>query len=71
MNASSHHSKVKVTLTLSDPVFVAGGLISGKVEVESHADLDCLLGIGIMMVELYAIEGQCLRFHPLIFLLNP
>lgn len=63
MNASSHHSKVKVTLTLSDPVFVAGGLISGKVEVESHADLDCLLGIGIMMVELYAIEEIISRDH--------
>lgn len=63
MNASSHHSKVKVTLTLSDPVFVAGGLISGKMEIESHADLDCLLGIGIMMVELYAIEDIISRDH--------
>ena len=70
MNASSHHSKVKVTLTLSDPVFVAGGIISGKMEVESHADLDCLLGIGAMMVELHAIEGKFLPLHRLARLLT-
>ena len=58
MNASPHHSKVKVTLTLSDPVYVSGGRISGKMEIESRADLDSLLGIGMMMVELYAIQGR-------------
>jgi hypothetical protein len=57
MNASPHHSKVQVTLTLSDPVYVSGGNISGKMEVESRADLDSLLGIGVVMVELYAIQG--------------
>lgn len=57
MNASPHHSKLKVTLTLSDPVYVAGEHISGKMEVESRADIDSLLGIGVMMVELYAIQG--------------
>ena len=31
-------------------------------EVDSHSDLDCLLGIGVMMVELYAIEGNALDF---------
>ncbi|KIJ14386.1 hypothetical protein PAXINDRAFT_116058 [Paxillus involutus ATCC 200175] len=56
MNASPHHSKVQVTLTLSDPVYVSGGNISGKMEVESRADLDSLLGIGVVMVELYAIQ---------------
>lgn len=58
MNASPHHSKVKVTLALSDPVYVSGGHISGKMEVESRTDLDSLLGIGLMMVELYAIQGR-------------
>lgn len=58
MNASPHHSKVKVTLTLSDPVYVSGTHISGKMEIESRADLDSLLGIGVMMVELYAIQGR-------------
>ncbi|KAG9316882.1 hypothetical protein JVU11DRAFT_2958 [Chiua virens] len=56
MNASPHHSKVKVTLTLSDPVYVSGGHISGKMQVESRADLDSLVGVGVMMVELYAIQ---------------
>ncbi|KAF8556498.1 hypothetical protein OG21DRAFT_1506414 [Imleria badia] len=56
MNASPHHSKVKVTLTLSDPVYVSGEHISGKMDVESRADIDSLLGIGVMMVELYAIQ---------------
>ncbi|KIJ62924.1 hypothetical protein HYDPIDRAFT_188824 [Hydnomerulius pinastri MD-312] len=63
MNASPHHSKVKVTLTLSDPVFVSGGNISGKLEVESRADLDSILGIGVMMVELYAIQEINSRDH--------
>lgn len=58
MNASPHHSKVKVALTLSDPVYVSGGNISGKMEVESRADLDSLLGMGTMMVELYATQGR-------------
>ena len=70
MSTSSHHSKVKITLTLSDPVFVAGGIISGRMEVESHADLDCLLGIGAMMVELHAIEGKFLPLHRLTCLLT-
>ncbi|KAG6372199.1 hypothetical protein JVT61DRAFT_7992 [Boletus reticuloceps] len=56
MNASPHHSKVKVTLALSDPVYVSGTPISGKMEVESRADLDSLLGIGVMMVELHAAQ---------------
>lgn len=63
MNASEHHSKVKVTLTLSDPIFVAGRCISGKMEVESRADLDSLLGIGAMTVELYGIEEIISQDH--------
>jgi len=55
MNASPFHSKVKVSLTLSDPVFVAGNVISGKMEMECKADTG--LGIGIMVVELVAIQG--------------
>lgn len=64
MNASPHHSKVKVTLTLSDPVYVSGAYISGKMDVESRADLDSLLGIGVMMVELYAIQGRGSSLQP-------
>ncbi|KII84382.1 hypothetical protein PLICRDRAFT_69836, partial [Plicaturopsis crispa FD-325 SS-3] len=56
MNASPHHSKVKVSLTLSDPLYVAGNHISGKMEMECRADKG--LGIGVMMVELFAIQGM-------------
>ncbi|KIK82288.1 hypothetical protein PAXRUDRAFT_832297 [Paxillus rubicundulus Ve08.2h10] len=63
MNASPHHSKVQVTLTLSDPVYVSGGNISGKMEVESRADLGSLLGIGVVMVELCAIQEVNSRDH--------
>lgn len=55
MNASPHHSKVKATLTLADPLVVAGGMVSGKLEVECKADKG--LGISVVMVELFAIEG--------------
>jgi len=55
MNALPFHSKVKVSLSLSDPIFVAGSVISGKMEMECKADAG--LGIGIMMVELFAIQG--------------
>jgi len=55
MNASSHHPKVKLTTTLADPVYVAGTCVSGKLEMECRADKG--LGIGIMMVELFAIQG--------------
>lgn len=55
MNSSSSHPKVKLSLSLSDPVYVAGTSISGKLEVECKAESG--LGIGTMMVELFAIQG--------------
>lgn len=55
MNASPHHSKVKVSMTLANPIFVAGGHISGKMEMECRADKG--LGISVMMVELFASQG--------------
>lgn len=58
MNASPHHPKVKVSITLSDPMFVAGGAVTGKMEVECRADRG--LGIGIIMAELFAVEGALL-----------
>lgn len=61
MNASPNHSKVKVSLALSDAVYVAGGFVSGKMEMECKAGAGTgpgdTLGIGIMMVELVAIQG--------------
>jgi hypothetical protein len=55
MNASPHHSKVKVSLAFSDPFYIAGGAVTGKMELESRSDKG--LGIGTIMVELVALEG--------------
>lgn len=57
MNASPHHAKVKVSLQLADSMYVAGNAITGKVQLECKADKG--LGIGVVMVELYAVEGLC------------
>ncbi|KAF8800463.1 hypothetical protein BYT27DRAFT_7262865 [Phlegmacium glaucopus] len=56
MNSSPYHSKVKITTTLSDPTFVAGNFVSGKLDMECRADRG--LGIGILMVELFAIQDH-------------
>ncbi|KAG5652607.1 hypothetical protein H0H81_004389 [Sphagnurus paluster] len=55
MNSSPYHSKVKVSMTLAHQTFVAGKFVSGKMEMECRADKG--LGIGIMMVELFATQG--------------
>ena len=59
MNSSPHHSKVRITTALSDPTFVAGNFVSGKLDMECRADKG--LGIGILMVELFAIQGSSSR----------
>ena len=56
MNATPHHSKVKVSVTLSDSFYIAGNAVTGKMELESRADKG--LGLGIIVVELVAIEGR-------------
>lgn len=56
MNASPYHSKVKVTLKFADTEFAAGGMVTGKIELECKAEKG--LGINVIMVELYAIEGE-------------
>ncbi|EIM90720.1 uncharacterized protein STEHIDRAFT_165243 [Stereum hirsutum FP-91666 SS1] len=61
MNASPNHPKVKVSITLSDPTFVAGGAVTGKMEMECKTDKG--LGIGIIMVELFAVEELTSRDH--------
>ncbi|KAI0248483.1 hypothetical protein BJV78DRAFT_1284744 [Lactifluus subvellereus] len=61
MNATPHHSKVKVSVILSDPFYIAGDAITGKMELESRADIG--LGLGIIMVELVAIEELTSRDH--------
>ena len=55
MNATPHHSKVRLSVTLSDKFYIAGDAITGKMELESRADTG--LGLGIIAVELIAIEG--------------
>ncbi|TFK21478.1 hypothetical protein FA15DRAFT_623931 [Coprinopsis marcescibilis] len=61
MNATPHHSKVKVTVTLADPLFLAGDYVAGKVELECRADKG--LGIGVIFVELFAIQELSSRNH--------
>jgi hypothetical protein len=55
MNASPYHSKVKISLSQADSIFVAGTHVTGKMEMDCRADQG--LGIGIMMVELFATQG--------------
>ncbi|KAJ8077578.1 hypothetical protein PM082_002010 [Marasmius tenuissimus] len=61
MNVTTHHAKVRVSLSLSDPLFVAGDAITGKMEMDCRADKG--LGIGVMMVELFAIQELTSRDH--------
>ncbi|KAG6828962.1 hypothetical protein H0H92_006144 [Tricholoma furcatifolium] len=61
MNSSPHHSKVKVSLILANPIFVAGKFVAGKMEMECRADQG--LGIGVMMVELFAVQELTSRDH--------
>jgi hypothetical protein len=62
MNATPHHSKVKVSVTLSDPFYIAGDAVTGKMELESRADKG--LGLGIIMVELAAMKFCDRRITP-------
>ncbi|KAG6848716.1 hypothetical protein H0H93_014673, partial [Arthromyces matolae] len=55
MNSSPHHPKVKVSMTLAHPIYVAGKYVTGKMEVECRADHG--LGVGVIMVELFAVQG--------------
>lgn len=54
MNATTSHSKLRVSVTLPNDSVVAGGHVTGKMEVECKSDK---LGIGIIMVELLALQG--------------
>ena len=65
MNASPYHSKVRVTLKFADDQFAAGGMVTGKMQLECKAEKG--LGLGVIMVKLYAIEGVSLQSIPLQF----
>jgi hypothetical protein len=58
MNVTTNHPKVKVNARLSDAFFIAGSAISGKMDLECKADKG--LALGMVQVELYAIEGELL-----------
>lgn len=58
MNASPNHSKVKVGITLSEGLYVAGGHVTGKLEMDCRSDKD--LGVGLIMVELMGVQGALL-----------
>lgn len=55
MNATPFHAKARVSLTFSDALFVAGQHVTGKMELECRADKN--LGLGLINVELFAIQG--------------
>ncbi|KAK7461662.1 hypothetical protein VKT23_008089 [Stygiomarasmius scandens] len=61
MNVTTNHPKVKLSLTLASPLFVAGDTICGKMEMDCRADKG--LGIGLMMVELFAFQELHSRDH--------
>jgi len=55
INATTDHSKIRVSITLSRQSVVAGRYVTGKMEVECKSDK---LGIGVIMVELFAFQGM-------------
>lgn len=64
MNASPYHSKVKVSLSFSDSLYIAGSHVTGKMELECRADKG--LSLGIIKVELSGIQGMSLIFDAII-----
>ncbi|KAH7106604.1 hypothetical protein BKA62DRAFT_687630 [Auriculariales sp. MPI-PUGE-AT-0066] len=61
MNASQHHSKVKVTIELGARTFVAGQDITGRVSLETRADHG--LGLSVIQIELIAVQELMSRDH--------
>lgn len=55
MNVTHRHAKVGLSLTLAESLIVAGNDLCGKMEMECRADKG--LGIGMIVVELIAIQG--------------
>ena len=55
MNVIASHAKLRTTLRFADSLFVAGDAVSGKMEVECKADRG--LALGIIMVEIFGVEG--------------
>ena len=57
MNAGSHHPKIKLSITPAEVLFVAGTHVTGKLEMECRAEGEKGLGIGVVMIELFATQG--------------
>lgn len=58
MNESSHHPKLRVTLTLGS-MFAAGGDVYGKMDVECRADAG--VGLRAIKVELKGVQRKYVR----------
>lgn len=56
MNATSNHPKLRSTLRFAEPQFIAGNVVSGKMEMECKAEKG--LAVGVVKVELFGIEGE-------------
>lgn len=65
MNATAIHAKARVSLAFSDPLFVAGQHVTGKMELECRADKG--LGMGLIKVELFAIQGALFNISSVMF----
>ncbi|KAF9450465.1 hypothetical protein P691DRAFT_810282 [Macrolepiota fuliginosa MF-IS2] len=60
MNTTASHAKIRVGVTLPKESVVAGGFVTGKMEVESKSDK---LALGIVMVELFGFQELTSRDH--------
>ena len=56
MNVTSNHSKLRTTLRFADIQFIAGDVVSGKMEMECKAEKG--LAVGVVKVELFGVEGE-------------
>jgi len=61
INATTDHSKIRVSVILPIQSVIAGSYVTGKMEVECKSDK---LGIGVIMVELFAFQGM--KLHTLV-----
>jgi hypothetical protein len=62
MNAGSHHPKIKLSITPGEALFAAGTHVTGKLEMECRAEGEKGLGIGVVMIELFAVQGEPFGF---------
>ncbi|KAJ3548761.1 hypothetical protein NM688_g5252 [Phlebia brevispora] len=61
MNVTSSHPKLRTTLRFADLQFVAGNVVSGKMEMECKAEKG--LAVGVIKVDLFGTEELTSRDH--------